>query len=61
MPMHSLTLWYPRHALQLRIGLFFSGASLALGFSGLLAYGIGFMDGMYGLEGWSWIFVSQEF
>ena len=55
----SLTLWYPRHALQLRIGLFFSGASLALGFSGLLAFAIGFMEGMGGLQGWSWIFVRQ--
>lgn len=27
-------------------------------FSGLLAYGISFMDGIRGLEGWSWIFVG---
>jgi hypothetical protein len=27
-------------------------------FSGLLAYGIGFMDGAGGLRGWSWIFVG---
>jgi len=26
--------------------------------SGLLAYGISFMAGTHGLEGWSWIFVS---
>ena len=54
----SLTLWYPRHKLQMRIGLFFGAASLAGAFSGLLAYGIGFMSGMQGLLGWSWIFVS---
>src|SRR3979490_931496 len=52
-------MWYPRHALQLRIGLFFSGASLAYGFSGLLSFAIGFMDGIQGLQGWSWIFVSR--
>jgi hypothetical protein len=31
----SLSLWYPRHVLQLRIGLFYSAASLAGAFSGL--------------------------
>lgn len=57
----SLTLWYPRHQLQLRIGLFFGAASLAGAFSGLLAYGISFMSGTQGLLGWSWIFVSRKF
>ena len=42
----------------MRIGLFFGAASLAGAFSGLLAYGIGFMSGTQGLLGWSWIFVS---
>jgi MFS transporter, ACS family, DAL5 transporter family protein len=56
----SLTLWYPRHALQFRIGLFFGGAGLALAFSGLLAFTIGYMNGIRGLEGWSWIFVSGK-
>lgn len=28
-------------------------------FSGLLAFGIGYMGGMEGLEAWSWIFVSS--
>ncbi|KAF8503071.1 MFS general substrate transporter [Gautieria morchelliformis] len=56
---YYLTLWYPRHALQFRIGLFFGGASVALAFSGLFAYGIGFMKGIGGLEGWSWIFILE--
>lgn len=30
-------------------------------FSGLLAFGISFMKGKGGLEGWSWIFVSFAF
>ncbi|KAJ7881427.1 MFS general substrate transporter, partial [Mycena leptocephala] len=48
-----LSLWYPRHMLQLRIGLFFGAASLAGAFSGLLAYGINFMSGTHKLLGWS--------
>ncbi|KAF9523178.1 MFS general substrate transporter [Crepidotus variabilis] len=56
---YYLTLWYPRHQLQLRIGLFFGAASLAGAFSGLLAYGISFMSGKAGLLGWSWIFILE--
>lgn len=43
--------------IQLRIGIFFGGATLAGAFSGLLAFGISFMAGTAGLLGWSWIFV----
>ncbi|KAF9558966.1 MFS general substrate transporter [Agrocybe pediades] len=56
---YYLTLWYPRHALQYRIGLFFGAASLAGAFSGLLAFGISFMSGTRGLLGWSWIFILE--
>ncbi|KAG6907011.1 hypothetical protein DXG01_010914 [Tephrocybe rancida] len=45
--------------LQYRIGLFFGAASVAGAFSGLLAYGISFMKGVGGLEGWSWIFILE--
>ena len=43
--------------LQYRVGIFFGGATLAGAFSGLLAFGISFMDGVRGIEGWAWIFV----
>lgn len=56
---YYLTLWYPRKELQYRIGLFFGAASLAGAFSGLLAFGISFMGGKRGLEGWSWIFILE--
>ncbi|KAJ6585527.1 MFS general substrate transporter [Mycena capillaripes] len=59
---YYLSLWYPRHMLQLRIGLFYSAASMAgtfSAFSGLLAYGINFMNGTRGLLGWSWIFILE--
>lgn len=56
---HSLSIWYPRHMLQTRVGVFYSAASLAGAFSGLLAFAIEFMDGTRGLESWSWIFVRS--
>ncbi|KAI0365421.1 MFS general substrate transporter [Pilatotrama ljubarskyi] len=55
---YYITMWYPRHMVQYRIGLFWGGATFAGAFSGLLAFGISFMSGTGGLLGWSWIFVS---
>ncbi|KDQ21835.1 hypothetical protein BOTBODRAFT_99811 [Botryobasidium botryosum FD-172 SS1] len=56
---YFLTLWYPRYDIQYRVGLFFGAATIAGAFSGLLAYGIGFMSGTHGLLGWSWIFILE--
>jgi len=56
---YYLTLWYPRHKLQYRIGLFFGAASVSGAFSGLLAFGISYMSGTRGLLGWSWIFILE--
>ncbi|KAF9234650.1 MFS general substrate transporter [Melanogaster broomeanus] len=56
---YYLTLWYPRHMLQYRVGLFFGAATLAGAFSGLLAFGIGYMSGTGNLLGWSWIFILE--
>jgi len=56
---YYLTMWYCRHEIQLRQTLFFSAASIAGAFSGLLAFGISKMDGIGGLEGWRWIFIFE--
>ncbi|KAI0672087.1 MFS general substrate transporter [Trametes maxima] len=56
---YLLSLWYPRHMLQWRIGLFWGGATFSGAFTGLLAYGISFMSGKAGLLGWSWIFIIE--
>ncbi|KAF9234655.1 MFS general substrate transporter [Melanogaster broomeanus] len=56
---YYLTLWYPRHMLQYRVGLFFGAATIAGAFSGLLAFGIGYMSGTGNLLGWSWIFILE--
>ncbi|KZV75076.1 MFS general substrate transporter [Peniophora sp. CONT] len=56
---YYFTLWYPREMLQFRVGIFYGAASMAGAFSGLLAFAISFMDGIAGLEGWSWIFILE--
>ncbi|KAL9487891.1 hypothetical protein ACSS6W_000168 [Trichoderma asperelloides] len=56
---YYLTMWYCRHEIQFRQALFFSAASIAGAFSGLLAFAIAKMDGTAGLEGWRWIFILE--
>ncbi|KAF1999008.1 MFS general substrate transporter [Amniculicola lignicola CBS 123094] len=56
---YYITMWYCRHEAQFRQALFFSAASIAGAFSGLLAFGIAKMDGVGGLEGWRWIFILE--
>ncbi|KAJ4469922.1 MFS general substrate transporter [Lentinula edodes] len=56
---YYLSLWYPRNALQSRIGLFFGAATIAGAFSGLFAFAISYMSGTRGLLGWSWIFIIE--
>ncbi|KAL4067488.1 major facilitator superfamily domain-containing protein [Scleroderma yunnanense] len=55
---YYLTMWYPKYKLNYRFSLFLGMASVAGALSGLLAYGIGFMNDLGGLQGWSWIFAS---
>ncbi|KAF7714573.1 Uncharacterized protein PECH_008360 [Penicillium ucsense] len=56
---YYITLWYPRQRAQYRQALFFSAASVAGAFSGLLAFAIAKMDGIAGLGGWRWIFILE--
>ncbi|KAF2646302.1 MFS general substrate transporter [Massarina eburnea CBS 473.64] len=56
---YYITMWYCRHEAQFRQALFFSAASTAGAFSGLLAFGISKMNGVGGLEGWRWIFILE--
>jgi MFS family permease len=52
-----LSNWYKRNERQYRISLFFSCASLAGAFGGILAWGISHMRGVGGYGGWRWIFI----
>lgn len=48
---YLISLWYTRGEQALRNGLFFSTATMAGAFGGVLAYGIAQMDGIQGLHG----------
>jgi hypothetical protein len=48
---YTLTCWYPRHEVQLRIGYFYSAGPLSGAFSGLLAFAIEKMHGVANLAG----------
>ena len=41
------------------MAIFYSAASMAGAFSGLLAFGLQEMDGIGGLAGWRWIFIIE--
>jgi len=54
-----ITMWYRRHECGYRMALFFSAATLAGAFGGLLARGITEMNGVGGKAGWAWIFILE--
>lgn len=57
--MTYLTLFYGKREIALRTGYLFSSSAAAGAFGGLLAYGIGFMDGICNLRGWRWIMILE--
>lgn len=56
---YYITMWYRRHECGLRMAIFFSAATAAGAFGGLLARGIMEMSGVGGLNGWAWIFILE--
>ncbi|KAK2034842.1 major facilitator superfamily transporter [Colletotrichum zoysiae] len=54
-----LTFFYSKHELALRVGYLFVSAAIAGGLGGLLAYGIGHMEGVSGMSGWRWIMIIE--
>ncbi|EMD37228.1 hypothetical protein CERSUDRAFT_95483 [Gelatoporia subvermispora B] len=56
---YYFSMWYKRKEQLFRISIFFSAASLAGAFGGILAFAIGKMDGVGGKAGWSWIFIIE--
>ncbi|KAK0384536.1 hypothetical protein NLU13_8622 [Sarocladium strictum] len=54
-----LTLFYTKHEIALRVGYLFVSAAVAGALGGLLAYGIGHMEGVRGMSGWRWIMIIE--
>ncbi|KAK8021586.1 hypothetical protein PG990_006724 [Apiospora arundinis] len=54
-----ITQWYCRQECGFRMALFFSAATLAGAFGGILARGIAEMSGVGGLSAWQWIFILE--
>ncbi|KXN73672.1 MFS general substrate transporter [Conidiobolus coronatus NRRL 28638] len=56
---YYMSFWYTRKELGIRLALILSTSNIAGSISGLLAYGISFIDGKGGLSGWQWIFIIE--
>ncbi|KAI1855083.1 hypothetical protein JX265_012271 [Neoarthrinium moseri] len=54
-----LTFFYTKRELALRVGYLFVSAAIAGSLGGLLAYGIGHMQGIAGMNGWRWIMIIE--
>ncbi|KAI8941695.1 hypothetical protein NX059_002905 [Plenodomus lindquistii] len=56
---YYISQWYVRSECGFRMALFFSAATLAGAFGGILARGIAEMSGVGGKAAWSWIFILE--
>lgn len=56
---YYITRYYRRDECGIRMAVFFSAATLAGAFGGILARGIAEMSGVGGLGAWSWIFIIE--
>ncbi|KAK3381765.1 high-affinity nicotinic acid transporter [Podospora didyma] len=56
---YYITQWYCKHETGFRMALFFSAATLAGAFGGILARGIAEMSGVGNLPAWAWIFILE--
>ncbi|KAH8120224.1 MFS general substrate transporter [Phellopilus nigrolimitatus] len=54
-----LSCWYKRTELGTRVAFFFTSATVAGAFGGLLAAAISKMDGIGGKPAWAWIFILE--
>lgn len=57
--LYHLSFFYKPRELPKRIALFYSFGMLSGAFSGILAYGISFLDQVQGLSGWKWVFIFE--
>ncbi|KAK0442022.1 MFS transporter [Desarmillaria tabescens] len=56
---YFLTFWYRLQERALRLSYVIAGAPLGGAFGGSIAYGVGFMNGVRGLQAWRWLFIIE--
>ncbi|VDC01569.1 unnamed protein product [Peniophora sp. CBMAI 1063] len=56
---YYLTFWYTPRERAVRAALILACATLAGAFGGAIAYGVGHMNGVAGLEAWRWLFILE--
>ncbi|KAJ5404620.1 MFS transporter [Penicillium cosmopolitanum] len=56
---YYLSFWYKPEERALRIAAFLCSATLSGAFGGCIAYGVGFMNGVGGLQAWRWLFILE--
>lgn len=54
-----LSMWYTQKELATRMAIFYGANTAAGAFGGVIAYGVGSMDGMRGWRGWKWLFLIE--
>ncbi|KAG2215422.1 hypothetical protein INT46_001385 [Mucor plumbeus] len=52
-----MSLWYKTNELATRLAWFWGAQAFASAVSGLISFGVFRMRGIYGLEGWKWLFI----
>lgn len=58
---YLMGMWYTRYEAQKRFTFFFNSTTLAGALGGLLASGLGKMQGLNNYNGWRWIFIVEGF
>lgn len=54
-----LSMWYTPKELATRMAIFYGANTAAGAFGGVIAYGVGNMDGMHGWRAWKWLFLIE--
>lgn len=54
-----LSMWYTQKELATRMAIFYGANTAAGAFGGVIAYGVGSMDGMHGWRAWKWLFLIE--
>lgn len=54
-----LSMWYTPRELATRMAIFYGANTAAGAFGGVIAYGVGNLDGAHGWRAWKWLFLIE--